>query len=168
MSRSLRILVLATTLISLGCRHAEPPGSRPRAAATPAPTDTTTAAPDSAGDPASVIRDYYRAIDERRYDDAYHLWASGGAASGRSLERFRDGFTHTASVDVVVGTPGPVEGAAGSRFVEIPAHIAAVATDGGRQAYVGSYVLRRSVVDGATPEQREWRFSSSKIHAERR
>ena len=53
--------------------------------------------------------------------------------------------------------------AAGSRYVEIPVRITAVATDGGRRAFSGSYTLRRSVVDGATAEQRAWRIYSASI-----
>ena len=95
------------------------------------------------------------------------LWASDGAASGRSLEAFRDGFASTASVDVVLGTPGRIEGAAGSRYVEIPVRITAIATDSTRQAFVGRYTLRRNVVDGATPEQRAWRIHSAQMRLDR-
>jgi len=54
-------------------------------------------------------------------------------------------------------------GRRGSRYVEIPVRITAVTTDGARQAFIGTYTLRRSVVDGATPEQRAWRIHSAKI-----
>jgi hypothetical protein len=118
-------------------------------------------------EPADVVRAYYRAINERRFNDAYQLWVSSGAASGKSLEAFRAGFAQTASVDVVLGTPGRIEGAAGSRYVEIPVRISAVPTKGERQAFIGAYTLRRSVVDGATPEQRAWRIYSAKIRRER-
>jgi hypothetical protein len=141
--------------------------SQPEAEPTLAPTDNATGAQDATDDAANVVRAYYRAINERRYGDAYRLWASGGTASGKSLEVFRDGFASTASVDVVLGTPGSIEGAAGSRYVEIPVRITAVAADGARQAFVGTYTLRRSVVDGATPEQRAWRIHSAKIRPER-
>jgi hypothetical protein len=142
--------------------------SQPGAAPTPAPTDSATPAQDSADDAANVVRAYYRAISDRRYGDAYRLWASDGAASGKSLEVFRAGFASTASVDVVLGPPGRIEGAAGSRYVEIPVRITAVVADGGRQAFAGTYTLRRSVVDGATPEQRAWRIHSAKIRPDSR
>ena len=160
-------VALAVLLLACGCQGSGPPAPQPGAGATPAPTDTAAQAPDSTDDPASVVRAYYRAINERRFDDAYRLWASGGAASGKSLGQFRDGFARTASVDVVPGTPGPIEGAAGSRYVEIPVRITAVATDGARQAFIGSYTLRRSVVTGATPEQLTWRIYSAKIRPDR-
>jgi hypothetical protein len=160
---ALATAALAVLVLAGGCQRSGARAPQPGAGATPAPIDTATRAQDSADDAASVVRAYYRAINERRYDDAYRLWESSGAASGKSFDAFRDGFASTASVDVVLGTPGPIEGAAGSRYVEIPVRITAVATGGGRQAFAGTYVLRRSVVDGATPEQRMWRIYSAKI-----
>ena len=117
----------------------------------------------SAADAANVIRAYYRAINEQRYADAYTLWAGNGAASGKTAGAFSAGFAGTASVDVALGTPGPIGGAAGSRYVEVPVTIAALTKDGGRRAFAGTYTLRRSVVDGATAEQREWRIHSAQI-----
>jgi len=166
MARS-RIVALAVLVLACGCGRSGPPASRPGAGVSSAPADTVARAPDSADDAGNVVRAYYRAINERRYGDAYRLWAAGGAASGKSLEAFRDGFARTASVDVTLGPPGPIEGAAGSRYLEIPVRIAAVTADGGRQAFVGTYTLRRSVVDGATPEQRAWRIHSAKIRPDR-
>ena len=113
-----------------------------------------------------MIRAYYRAINERRFDDAYRCWASDGAASGKSLEAFRNGFANTASVEVALGSPGPVEGAAGSRYIEIPAQVVAITGEGGRQVFIGKYTLRRAVVDGATPAQRTWRIYSAQIRQE--
>lgn len=156
-------LVLAFLVLACGCQPSGPAVSQPGTAPAPAPADSATLPRDSTDDAANVVRAYYRAINERRYGDAYRLWDSGGAASGKSLEVFRDGFAGTASVDVLLGTPGPIEGAAGSRYVEIPVRITAVVTDGVRQAFVGTYTLQRSVVDGATSEQRAWRIHSAKI-----
>ena len=162
------VVALVAFVLLCGCqRSGPPPGPQPGAGATPAPADTTTRELDSADDAANVVRAYYRAINERRYRDAYRLWASDGAASGKSLETFRDGFSSTASVDAVLGIPGPIEGAAGSRYVEIPVRITAIATDGSRQAFTGRYTLGRNVVDGATPEQRAWRIHSAQMRLDR-
>lgn len=161
------VVVTLVTLVSLvvacGCQRSRTPVPRSETGAAPAATDTATRRPDSVEAAANIVRRYYRAINEGSYGDAYRLWASDGAASGKSLEAFRDGFSRTASVVVTVGTPGRIEGAAGSRYVEIPVRITSVATDGTRQAFAGTYTLRRSVVDGATPEQRAWRIHSAKI-----
>jgi len=162
--RALRAVVLAALVLVCGCQRKGPPASPPGAGPTQAPSDS--AAPpdsDSVESAANVVRAYYRDINQRRYEDAYRLWASDGAASGKSLDAFRDGFENTATVGVELGTPGPIGAAAGSRYVEVPVRITAVATDGGRQTFSGSYTLRRSVVDGATAEQRSWRIYSAKV-----
>lgn len=120
-------------------------------------------APSASEDAVPVIHRYFQAIDAREYASAYAQWGDGGAASGQSFEEFVTGFAETAHVDVEIGTPGQVEGAAGSRFVEIPVVIYAVDMNGEEQRFEGSYVLRRSIVDGATPEQRRWHIYSATI-----
>ena len=126
---------------------------------------STTAAPDSTSTGAALawIQDYYRAINERRYRDAYTHWEQGGQASRKTFEEFRTGFDKTESVEVIVGRPGPVGAAAGSRYIEVPVRIVAREHDGSQQTYSGSYTLRLSVVDGATPEQRTWHIYSAQV-----
>jgi len=109
------------------------------------------------------IEDYYRAINEHRYRDAYSHWERGGLASGKSFDEFRNGYAGTGRVEITVGAPGRVEGAAGSRYVEVPVRIVARTRAGARQCYSGSYTLRLSVVDGATPEQRSWHIYSAAV-----
>jgi hypothetical protein len=111
----------------------------------------------------AVLRAYYDAIAARDYQRAYLEWEGSGAASGKSFTEFAAGFANTASVSVSPGPPGPIEGAAGSRYVEIPVAIAATSRDGAPQRFHGSYVLRRAEVDGATPEQRRWHLYSATI-----
>jgi len=129
------------------------------------PARDSISAADSASAARAVawIQDYYRAINEHRYRDAYAHWERGGLASGKSLDEFRKGFVATDRVEMTVGTPGRVEGAAGSRYVEVPVRIAARTRDGARQEFSGSYTLRLSVVDGATPEQRSWHIYSAAV-----
>lgn len=117
-------------------------------------------------DAIAVIRDYYRAIDGLDYAHAWSLWSDGGRSSGQSPQQFADGFANTAHVTVETGAPGGIGAAAGSRFIEIPVTVDAVTRDGGSQHYVGTYTLRRAVVDGATPEQRAWRIASASLHPE--
>jgi hypothetical protein len=147
-----------------GCGRQE--GSREgTSASAPIPAPGSIATADSTSPALAVewIRDYYKAIDEHRYGDAYAHWAGGGQASGKSFDEFRSGFAETEHVEVTVGTPGPIGAAAGSRYVEVPVRIAARARDGARQNYSGSYTLRLSVVDGAMPEQRSWHIYSAAV-----
>jgi len=111
----------------------------------------------------AVVRDYYAAIAARDFTRAYGLWSDGGRSSGQTPEQFAAGFADTARVDVVPGEPGDVEGAAGSRYVEIPVSVGATRRDGSVRRYIGSYVLRRAVVDGASAEQRAWRIGSAEL-----
>jgi hypothetical protein len=110
-----------------------------------------------------VIRAYYNAIAERNYRGAYRLWSNQGEGSGQRFEEFQRGYWQTRSVDVTIGTPGRVEGAAGSRYVDIPVTLRATMKDGSVEHYSGHYTLRRSVVTGATADQQAWRIYSAAI-----
>lgn len=120
---------------------------------------------DISGDAAAatrVIEQYYEAINVRDYPRAWSLWSDSGRASGQTLPEFAAGFAETSQVRVDVGAPGRIEGAAGSRFIALPVTIHAVEVAGSR-SFAGTYTLRRSVVDGATQEQRSWRIHSADI-----
>lgn len=141
-----------------------------------APVSTSVAAPGSSADSIiqeaemsadssaarATIEAYYAAINSGDHLRAYQLWSDSGRASGQTAEEFIEGYAETSSVQVVVGD-GIVEGAAGSRYVELPVEIRAVTRDGSEQHFAGRYVLRRSVVDGATPEQRSWHIYSAEV-----
>ena len=113
--------------------------------------------------PADVITRYYNAIAARDYRRAYALWGDSGRSSGQTYEEFARGFENTATVTVEVGAPGRIEGAAGSQYVEVPVVIRATTRSGEQQRFEGTYTLRRSNVDGATPEQRRWHIHSADI-----
>lgn len=133
----------------------------PRTAGTPAAADDD---PDLTPDrAAAVVRAYYDAIGAKKYREAYQLWEADGAASGQSLVEFVNGYAQTQSVHADVGAPGAIGAAAGSRYVDVPVRITAVNQRGGRESFAGTYTLRRSVVDGATPKQRTWRIYSANI-----
>lgn len=110
-----------------------------------------------------MIRRYYAGINARDYRTAYELWGNGGTASGQSFEQFAAGFASTKHVAVEIGKPGPIGAAAGSRYIEIPVVIRAEMPNGQQQQFEGTYTLRRSVVDGATAEQRRWHIHSAHI-----
>ena len=115
------------------------------------------------GDEVKLLRDYYAAINARDYGRAYRLWSQNGAASGQGPQQFANGFADTTGVSVDIGTPGDEDAGAGQRYIEIPVTVTATHADGSQHRYAGSYVLHRTVVDGASAEQRAWRISSAKL-----
>lgn len=135
------------------------PGGQPAA---PLP-DSTSPDPNSPAAAADVIRRYYAAIDAGEFRRAYELWGDSGKASGQTYQKFAAGFAETASVEVQVGAPGRVEGAAGSRFVDVPVVIRAVLKNGEQQRFQGHYTLQRVVVEGASPAERRWHIYSADI-----
>jgi hypothetical protein len=146
----------ALLLILAGCGHQE--GNRVPDGSRTSPADST-----SATRAVAWVQDYYKAINEHRYREAYAHWVGEGQASGKSFDEFRKGFEETERVEVTVGTPGPIGAAAGSRYVEVPVRITARTSAGGQQRFSGSYTLRLSVVDGATPDQRSWHIYSAAV-----
>lgn len=124
---------------------------------------TTMDAEPTTDDAVQSIQRYYDAIKARDYASAYALWSDGGRASGQSPEQFAAGFADTADVMVSLDTPSRVEGAMGSRYLEVPVAVEATSRDGKVRRFVGAYTLRRSTVDGATPEQRAWRIASADL-----
>jgi len=113
--------------------------------------------------PADVVRRYYQAIAAKNYDDAYVLWSNRGKASGQSSRQFARGFAQTARVHVTVIDSVRLEGAAGSQYATVPVIVDAVQNDDRTQHFSGTYTLRRSMVDGATAEQRQWRIESADL-----
>lgn len=118
---------------------------------------------DAATTVARVVRDYYAAIQARDYDAAYSLWGQGGRASGKNRADFAAGFAQTAQVRVTVSDQVQMEGAAGSQYATVPVTVDATLRDGTRQRFEGTYTLRRTMVDGATPEQRRWHIYSADL-----
>ena len=114
-------------------------------------------------DAVAVVRDYYAAINRRDFAHAHALWSDGGRASGQSAQQFADGFADTTGVSVEILAPSRVDAAAGSRYIEVPVALTATHADGRQQRFVGAYTLRRSMVDGATPDQRAWRLGTADL-----
>lgn len=151
---------VASDTISMGDADAAsqvPANGAPRSPTAPADEPT-------AQDALAVVQAYFSAIDARQYAQAWSMWSDGGRASQQSLQQFADGFSDTDHVAVETGAIGPVQGAAGSRYVEIPVSIDATLRDGSSKTYAGTYTLRRAVVDGATPEQRAWHIAMASMH----
>ena len=114
-------------------------------------------------DAVAVVREYYAAIDSGSYARAYALWSDEGRASKQTPQQFADGFTDTADVVATLGEPINEDAGAGQRYIQVPASITATRTDGSVHRYAGTYTLHRTVVDGATDEQRAWRIASADL-----
>ena len=114
-------------------------------------------------DAVRVVRDYYAAINGGDFARAYALWAEDGRASGQSATQFATGFADTTGISIEVMPPGRVDAGAGQRHVEVPIAFTVTQRDGSQRRYIGGYTLRRTVVDGATAEQRAWRIDSADI-----
>ncbi len=117
----------------------------------------------SAQDAVAVVREYYSAINARQYARAYSLWSDGGRSSGQAPQQFADSLADTDGVSVQIDTPGRIDAAAGSRYIEVPVSVSTTRRDGSVQHYVGVFTLRRAVVDGASPEQRAWQIHSADL-----
>lgn len=115
------------------------------------------------GDAVDTIREYYANINARSFARAYTLWSGNGSASGQSPQQFADGFADTSGVSVEIQAPTGMDAAAGSRFIQVPVAVAATQRDGSLRKYAGTFTLRYSVVDGATPDQRNWRINAADL-----
>ncbi|MDH5835471.1 hypothetical protein [Luteimonas kalidii] len=129
--------------------------------AMPAPADA--AAEPTPADAAATLRAYYAAIEARDYARAYAAWSDGGRASGQDPAAFAANFSDMTALEVTYGDPGPVEAAAGSRYVEVPVTVTTTRSDGSVQRLAGRYLLRRAVVDGASAAQRAWHIASADL-----
>ena len=133
------------------------PGARSGGVAADTARAASSRLPESAADSAvAVLRDYYDAINARDYRRAYAAWGDDGPPGRPTPAAFAAGYATTDSVRVLIGTPGRIEGAAGSRYLTVPVTLRAFERAAGETRYAGSYTLRRSVVPGADPASRRW------------
>jgi hypothetical protein len=110
----------------------------------------------------NLVHKYYYRINHKRYAAAFSLWEklpNGNAANGQSFAQFKHGFLTTRSVSVVTGPAGPIDGAAGSLYIEIPAKVRAVSTIGKVSRFKGHYTLRSSNVSA----DHRWRIFSAAL-----
>lgn len=155
-----------------GCTS-EPHGDGDRPGSVATAVSTRPSPPDVAGPPADSTADaddavteleiYFRSLNAGDFAAAYLVWGDSGRTSGQTLDEFREGYRLTARIDASVGPPGRIEGAAGSRYVELPVVLEATTDAGEAQHFRGSYVMRRVVVDGAAPSQRKWHIYSAEM-----
>jgi hypothetical protein len=146
---------------------AELPPVEPPAPGTPGglPDDRTPVSeapftPESAQGAANVVQTYFALIGEKKYGEAYRLWGDQGAATGQAEADFAKSFDAYRSYNAQIGAPGPIEGAAGSLYVEVPVVIYGRRATGEEAHMHGIAQLRRvNDVPGSTPEQRRWHIA---------
>src|SRR5436190_2245172 len=164
MTRACTAALLATILgllPSCGREHAAPQPAQPKASS--APPDPVEQPAGDGNDAVAVVKAYYDAINAHDYRRAFALWGRSGPP--QTFDEFEKGFADTASVSVTTGEPSRVEGAAGSRYIDVQVTITATKKSGERQTFTGTYTLRRTVVDGARPSERRWHLNGANIHA---
>lgn len=124
--------------------------------------------PDSAQGAANIVQTYYALIEARRYAEAWALWSDGGAASGGDAAQFAARFAPYSEYHANIGAPGQIEAGAGQRYVTVPVQIYARIKASGKPFYqLGDVTLHRTGdIDGATPEQRQWRIRAIKFQGD--
>lgn len=122
-------------------------------------------APKSMQAAAAVVTRYYSALNARDYDTAWAQWGDHGPPN-QTRAQFERGFAQTRSTRVTVGKLQPGDAGAGSIYQTVPVTVEATLSNGRRQTFSGSYLLRRvNGVDGASPAQLRWHIDSAKLTA---
>lgn len=104
-----------------------------------------------------VVQSYAALLEQGRFDEARRLWTDGGAGSGLSQDGFAEAYTKYTEIHAEIGATGPIEGAAGSAYVEIPLRFYGRLKGGRTFNSAGTATLRRANdVPGSTDEQRRW------------
>lgn len=111
----------------------------------------------SAQGAARVLQGYAALLEQRRFNEARRLWSDGGRASQLSEAGFAEAHDRYAEIHAEVGAPRPIEGAAGSAYVDIPIRFYGRLKGGAPFNSAGTATLRRvNDVPGSTAEQRRW------------
>jgi membrane-bound inhibitor of C-type lysozyme len=107
-------------------------------------------APNSAQGAGQVLQTYYALVESGREDEAARLTVSGQKFDPTPYDTYH----------AEIGAPGPIEGAAGSLYVEIPVVVYGRLANGKEFHQSGRAILRRvNDVPGSTAEQRRWRIA---------
>ena len=144
-------------------RVAARPGAGHRRGRTQPSAPADAAAEPAPGDEVKLVRDYYAAINARDYAGASPAVVGqrrGQPPDPAAVRRRIRRHHRRERGDRHARRRGR---GAGQRYIEIPVTVTATHADGSRHRYAGSYVLHRTVVDGASAEQRAWRIDSAKL-----
>lgn len=133
---------------------------------TSSPTPTPTVAPEADTDAAvQTILNYYTAINNQNYQQAYDYWSGNGQASGQTLSQFTQGYTSTVRVDVQLGMPAE-QGAGTARSVTQPITLTSVVNQSITQQavkhYQGTYTLEPG--PSAATQATGWVISSASVN----
>ncbi len=113
--------------------------------------------PKSGQGAGQVLQSYAALLEQSRWMEARQLWTQGGDGSGLSPQQFKEAYAKYSEVHAEIGAPGPVEGAAGSAYVDIPIRFYGRLNSGGEFSSTGTATLRRvNDVPGSTEQQRRW------------
>ena len=131
-----------------------PDGNADLATSTVANGNQNVSGEPSVDDAVAVVRGYYAALAAHDAARAHAYWVQG---TRPSAEAANDADTVSLAADV--GAPGRLDAAAGSRYLRVPVTLTRTLRDGSTENTTAVVTVRRSVVDGATPEQRAWRIA---------
>lgn len=130
----------------------------------PTSAPATQPATDQATGPVQTVLDYYSAINQKQYEQAYRAWASDGAASNQTLDQFKQGFAQTVEVSVLLSSPRQAGASMGS--VTVPVTIFAVVDEPSSptsgqvvRGFGGSYTLVPATSGSG------WQIASANISA---
>ena len=111
--------------------------------------------PKSGQGAGQVLQSYLALVESGRFAEANALWSKG-------VERLD--LTGYREIHGNIGTPGNVEGGAGSLYVEIPVQLYGRLKDGKEFSSRGTMTLRRvNDVPGSTEEQRRWHIMNAEF-----
>ena len=191
MTRRFALILLAAPAVLAACGQApsKPPADPPAAPSQPAapkvsypaveppapgtpgglpddrrPISEAPFTPQSAQGAGNVLQTYFALIGEKKYAEAWALWADGGKASGMTAAAFVDSFAAYDSYAAQIGAPGKIEGAAGSLYVEVPVVIYGRLKTGEPVHLDGPFRLRRvNDVPGSSENDRLWHIDTSGV-----
>lgn len=144
-------------------------------AASPTPTDTET---DAALAPPlvpeaekgekgarNVLLAWARAVENKRFGEAYAQFGEGGPQNGMSAAEYATQFGRCRKITVAL-SDGQMEGAAGSSYYTAPTTLSCELVTGNTEKWTGDAVLRRvNDVPGASAAQLRWHMVSADLKA---
>jgi len=136
------------------------PAAPVQAPSPPPAAEPPAATPDKSPEGAlAVANSYFGLLRRGEYAKAWTVWP--GPDSGVSRNAFVARYAKYSAYDAKLGEPGPMEGAAGSIYIEIPMVVSAKLKSGESEQLVGAVAMRRvNDVDGSTLAQRTWHINS--------